>query len=178
MVSYLPVGSEKATEWYAEQVLEAGCAFVNCIPVFIASDKDWRRRFERRGLPLIGDDVKSQVPDGEICCCLNFTQLQRPVMDAPMVPIQWKPVYSNSINMIQNALIFHVENEIRIDWRNSGQYFEDAGVFRRNRLTREFNQIAEQVPLWIDFKVPMGLVVWFIPDHYRLDHVAVSVQLL
>jgi len=61
VVSYLPVGSEKATGWYAEQVLEAGCAFVNCIPVFIASDKDWRRRFERRGLPLIGDDVKSQV---------------------------------------------------------------------------------------------------------------------
>jgi myo-inositol-1-phosphate synthase len=61
VVSYLPVGSEKATRWYAEQVLEAGCAFVNCIPVFIASDKDWRKRFESRGLPLIGDDIKSQV---------------------------------------------------------------------------------------------------------------------
>lgn len=61
VVSYLPVGSEKATRWYAEQVLEAGCAFVNCIPVFIASDKDWRKRFEGRGLPLIGDDIKSQV---------------------------------------------------------------------------------------------------------------------
>jgi myo-inositol-1-phosphate synthase len=61
VVSYLPVGSEKATRWYAEQALEAGCAFVNCIPVFIASDKDWRKRFEQRGLPLIGDDIKSQV---------------------------------------------------------------------------------------------------------------------
>jgi myo-inositol-1-phosphate synthase len=50
-----------ATEWYATQALEAGCAFVNCIPVFIASNPEWRRRFEERRLPLIGDDIKSQV---------------------------------------------------------------------------------------------------------------------
>ncbi len=61
VVSYLPVGSQLATEWYAERALEAGCAFVNCIPVFIASNADWRRRFEERGLPIIGDDIKSQV---------------------------------------------------------------------------------------------------------------------
>ena len=61
VVSYLPVGSQKATEFYAEQALEAGCAFVNCIPVFIASDPKWRRRFEERNLPLVGDDIKSQV---------------------------------------------------------------------------------------------------------------------
>src|SRR6266702_4666757 len=61
VVNYLPVGSEAATKWYVEQVLEAGCAFVNCIPVFIAREPYWRRRFEKRGLPLIGDDVKSQV---------------------------------------------------------------------------------------------------------------------
>ncbi len=61
VVCYLPVGSERATEWYAERALDAGCAFVNCIPVFIASDAEWRRRFEARGLPLIGDDIKSQV---------------------------------------------------------------------------------------------------------------------
>jgi myo-inositol-1-phosphate synthase len=61
LVSYLPVGSQKATEFYAERALEAGCAFVNCIPVFIASDPEWQRRFERRNLPLIGDDIKSQV---------------------------------------------------------------------------------------------------------------------
>lgn len=61
VVSYLPVGSQRATEWYAERALEAGCAFVNCIPVFIASDPDWRRRFEERGVPIIGDDIKSQV---------------------------------------------------------------------------------------------------------------------
>lgn len=61
LVSYLPVGSQKATEWYAEQALEAGCAFVNCIPVFIASNPDWNARFKARGLPIIGDDIKSQV---------------------------------------------------------------------------------------------------------------------
>jgi myo-inositol-1-phosphate synthase len=61
LVSYLPVGSQKATEWYAERALEAGCAFVNCIPVFIASNPEWHKRFEERGLPIIGDDIKSQV---------------------------------------------------------------------------------------------------------------------
>jgi myo-inositol-1-phosphate synthase len=61
VVSYLPVGSEEATKWYVEQVLEAGCALVNCIPVFIAREKYWQKRFEERGLPIIGDDIKSQV---------------------------------------------------------------------------------------------------------------------
>ncbi|MGQ9547394.1 MAG: inositol-3-phosphate synthase [Roseiflexus sp.] len=61
VVSYLPVGSEMATKWYVEQVLEAGCGFVNCVPVFIASQAYWRKRFEERGLPIIGDDIKSQV---------------------------------------------------------------------------------------------------------------------
>jgi len=61
VVCYLPVGSERAVRWYAEQAMAAGCGFVNCIPVFIASDPDWRGRFAARHLPLIGDDVKSQV---------------------------------------------------------------------------------------------------------------------
>jgi myo-inositol-1-phosphate synthase len=61
VVSYLPVGSEMATKWYVEQVLEAGCALVNCIPVFIASQPYWRKRFKQRGLPIIGDDIKSQL---------------------------------------------------------------------------------------------------------------------
>src|SRR5438270_10153917 len=61
VVNFLPVGSEMATKWYVEQILEAGCAFVNCIPVFIASQKYWQRRFEERGLPILGDDIKSQV---------------------------------------------------------------------------------------------------------------------
>jgi myo-inositol-1-phosphate synthase len=61
VINYLPVGSEMATKWYVEQVLEAGCAFINCIPVFIASEKYWQTRFERKRLPVIGDDIKSQV---------------------------------------------------------------------------------------------------------------------
>jgi myo-inositol-1-phosphate synthase len=61
VVSYLPVGSEQATKWYVEQVLEAGCGFVNCIPVFIAREHYWSRRFEKAGLPIVGDDIKSQV---------------------------------------------------------------------------------------------------------------------
>jgi myo-inositol-1-phosphate synthase len=61
VVNYLPVGSEEAVKWYAEQVLEAGCAFVNCMPVFLAREPYWRGRFEKRGIPIIGDDIKSQV---------------------------------------------------------------------------------------------------------------------
>ncbi len=61
VVSYLPVGSEQATKWYVEQILEAGCGFVNCIPVFIAGEDYWNKRFKKAGLPIIGDDIKSQV---------------------------------------------------------------------------------------------------------------------
>jgi myo-inositol-1-phosphate synthase len=61
VVSYLPVGSEQATKWYVEQVLEAGCGFVNCIPVFIAREDYWDRRFAEANLPIVGDDIKSQV---------------------------------------------------------------------------------------------------------------------
>ena len=61
LVSYLPVGSQQASEFYAEEALKAGCGYVNCIPVFLASDAGWRRRFEERRLPIVGDDIKSQV---------------------------------------------------------------------------------------------------------------------
>ena len=61
MVSYLPVGSEEATKWYVEQALRAGVAFVNAIPVFIGREPYWQRRFAEEGLPIIGDDIKSQV---------------------------------------------------------------------------------------------------------------------
>jgi len=61
VLNYLPVGSEEATKWYIEQVLTAGCGLVNCIPVFIAREKYWQKRFEEKGLPVIGDDIKSQV---------------------------------------------------------------------------------------------------------------------
>jgi myo-inositol-1-phosphate synthase len=61
VVSYLPVGSENATKWYVEQILRAGCAFVNCVPVFIGREAYWQERFRERGLPIVGDDIKSQV---------------------------------------------------------------------------------------------------------------------
>jgi myo-inositol-1-phosphate synthase len=61
VVNYLPVGAEEATKWYTEQILAAGCAMVNCMPVFIAREPYWQRRFEQAGVPIIGDDIKSQV---------------------------------------------------------------------------------------------------------------------
>src|SRR3954452_12703167 len=61
VVNYLPVGSEEATKWYTEQILNAGCAMVNCMPVFIARERYWQKRFEDAGVPIIGDDIKSQV---------------------------------------------------------------------------------------------------------------------
>jgi len=61
LINYCPVGSQKATEYYANCALKAGCAFINCMPVFICSEKKWSKRFEKRGLPCIGDDIKSQV---------------------------------------------------------------------------------------------------------------------
>ena len=61
VINYLPVGSEEATKWYVEQILEAGCGLVNCIPVFIAREAYWQKRFKEKNLPVIGDDIKSQV---------------------------------------------------------------------------------------------------------------------
>lgn len=61
LINYLPVGSQKAVEFYAKAALDAGCAFINCIPVFIVSDKNWAEKFEKRNLPCIGDDIKSQT---------------------------------------------------------------------------------------------------------------------
>ena len=61
VINYLPVGSEQATKWYVEQILNARCGMVNCIPVFLAREEYWRGRFEERGVPIIGDDIKSQL---------------------------------------------------------------------------------------------------------------------
>jgi len=61
LINYLPVGSEEAVKWYATQALEAGCGFINCIPVFIASNKQWAEKFKKANLPIIGDDIKSLV---------------------------------------------------------------------------------------------------------------------
>lgn len=61
VINYLPVGSEEAVKWYVEQILQAKCAMVNCMPVFIAREKYWQKRFKKAGVPIIGDDIKSQV---------------------------------------------------------------------------------------------------------------------
>jgi myo-inositol-1-phosphate synthase len=61
VINYLPVGSEDATKWYVEQILNAGCAMVNCVPVFLAREEYWQNRFKEKSLPIIGDDIKSQV---------------------------------------------------------------------------------------------------------------------
>jgi len=61
VVNYLPVGSEDATKWYAEQIMAAGCGMVNCMPVFIAREAYWNKRFQDAGVPIVGDDIKSQV---------------------------------------------------------------------------------------------------------------------
>ena len=61
VINFLPVGSEMATKWYVQHILDAGCGMVNCIPVFIARENYWQERFRERGLPVIGDDIKSQV---------------------------------------------------------------------------------------------------------------------
>jgi len=61
VINYLPVGAEMATKWYVQQILDAGCGMVNCIPVFIAREAYWQERFKERGLPIVGDDIKSQV---------------------------------------------------------------------------------------------------------------------
>jgi myo-inositol-1-phosphate synthase len=61
LLSYLPVGSEKATAFYAEACLNSGVSLINCVPVFIASDKEWAKRFEKKNIPIIGDDIKSQI---------------------------------------------------------------------------------------------------------------------
>ena len=61
LINYLPVGSDEASKWYAEQALEAGCGMVNCIPVFMAKEKEWQEKFQKAGVPIVGDDIKSQV---------------------------------------------------------------------------------------------------------------------
>ena len=69
LVSYLPVGSERADKAYAQAAMDAGCAFVNCLPVFIASDPEWAQKFRDAGVPIVGDDIKSQVaPRSRIAC--------------------------------------------------------------------------------------------------------------
>ncbi len=93
VVNYLPVGSEMATKWYAEQVLEAGCALVNCIPVFIASSDYWAGRFRERHLPIIGDDIKSQVGATIVHRVLTNLFTDRGDSSGPDLPVELRRKY-------------------------------------------------------------------------------------
>ena len=88
VVSYLPVGSEEATKWYVEQALQAGVGFVNAIPVFIGREPYWQRRFAERGLPVIGDDIKSQVG-----ATITHRVLTRLFMDRGVLPAELRGQY-------------------------------------------------------------------------------------
>jgi myo-inositol-1-phosphate synthase len=105
VVSYLPVGSEQATKWYVEQVLEAGCGFVNCIPVFIAKEDYWARRFRAKGLPIVGDDIKSQVG-----ATIVHRQLARLFADRGV-----KMVHTSQLNVGGNMDFFNMLERERLE---------------------------------------------------------------
>jgi myo-inositol-1-phosphate synthase len=105
VVSYLPVGSEQATKWYVEQVLEAGCGFVNCIPVFIAQEEYWAGRFKKAGLPIVGDDIKSQVG-----ATIVHRQLARLFADRGV-----KMVHTSQLNVGGNMDFFNMLERERLE---------------------------------------------------------------
>ncbi len=92
VVNYLPVGSEAATRWYTEQILEAPCAMVNCMPVFIAREDYWQARFRKAGVPIIGDDIKSQVGATIVHRVLTHLFRERGVRTRAHVPaeLRWQ----------------------------------------------------------------------------------------
>jgi myo-inositol-1-phosphate synthase len=105
VVSYLPVGSEQATKWYVEQVLEAGCGFVNCIPVFIAKEDYWAGRFRQKRLPIVGDDIKSQVG-----ATIVHRQLARLFADRGV-----KMVHTSQLNVGGNMDFFNMLERERLE---------------------------------------------------------------
>jgi myo-inositol-1-phosphate synthase len=105
LVSYLPVGSEQATKWYVEQALEAGVGFVNCIPVFIAREEYWGNRFRKAGLPIVGDDIKSQVG-----ATIVHRQLARLFADRGV-----KMVHTSQLNVGGNMDFFNMLERERLE---------------------------------------------------------------
>jgi myo-inositol-1-phosphate synthase len=138
VVSYLPVGSEQATKWYVEQVLEAGCGFVNCIPVFIAREDYWDKRFKKAGLPIVGDDIKSQV--GATIVHRNLARLfgERGV----------KVIHTSQLNVGGNMDFFNMLERERL---------ESKKISKTNAVT----SIMEDVPPAEDVHVgPSDYVPW------------------
>lgn len=126
VVNYLPVGSNKATKFYAEAALEAGCAFVNCIPSFIASDNDWATRFANANLPVLGDDVKSQ---------LGATYLHRAIL---------KAYFDRGIKIEETSQ------------RNYGGNTDFANMTDPNRLAHKIKSKADSIQSLVGYDISKG----------------------
>src|SRR5205085_8485233 len=124
LINYLPVGSEMATKWYVEQALEAGVGFVNCIPVFIAREEYWGNRFRKAGLPIVGDDIKSQVG-----ATIVHRQLARLFADRGV-----KMVHTSQLNVGGNMDFYNMLERERL---------ESKKISKTNAVTSIMN---EQLP--------------------------------
>ncbi|MEA2222226.1 MAG: myo-inositol-phosphate synthase [Solirubrobacteraceae bacterium] len=138
VVSYLPVGSEQATKWYVEQVLEAGCGFVNCIPVFIAREDYWGKRFAEKGLPIVGDDIKSQVG-----ATIVHRQLARLFADRGV-----KMLHTSQLNVGGNMDFFNMLERERL---------ESKKISKTNAVT---SIMDEQLPADDVYIGPSDYVPW------------------
>jgi myo-inositol-1-phosphate synthase len=138
LVSYLPVGSEQATKWYVEQALEAGVGFVNCIPVFIASEDYWGKRFRKAGLPIVGDDIKSQVG-----ATIVHRQLARLFADRGV-----KMVHTSQLNVGGNMDFYNMLERERL---------ESKKISKTNAVT---SIMDEQLPADDVYIGPSDYVPW------------------
>jgi myo-inositol-1-phosphate synthase len=138
LVSYLPVGSEQATKWYVEQALEAGVGFVNCIPVFIAREDYWGKRFKKAGLPIVGDDIKSQVG-----ATIVHRQLARLFADRGV-----KMVHTSQLNVGGNMDFYNMLERERL---------ESKKISKTNAVT---SIMDEQLPADDVYIGPSDYVPW------------------
>jgi myo-inositol-1-phosphate synthase len=138
LVSYLPVGSEQATKWYVEQALEAGVGFVNCIPVFIAREEYWGNRFRKAGLPIVGDDIKSQVG-----ATIVHRQLARLFADRGV-----KMVHTSQLNVGGNMDFYNMLERERL---------ESKKISKTNAVT---SIMDEQLPADDVYIGPSDYVPW------------------
>ncbi len=127
LVNYVPVGSEQAARWYAQQAIEAGCAYVNCMPVFIASDPVWQKKFEDAGLPVAGDDIMSQ---------LGATVLHKTIVDL----------------LVSRGVV--VEESYQL---NIGGDTDFLNMLERERLESKKISKTEAVQSMVPYKVPLHI---------------------
>jgi myo-inositol-1-phosphate synthase len=138
LISYLPVGSEQATKWYVEQALEAGVGFVNCIPVFIAREEYWGNRFRKAGLPIIGDDIKSQVG-----ATIVHRQLARLFADRGV-----KMVHTSQLNVGGNMDFYNMLERERL---------ESKKISKTNAVTSIMDEKLPETDVYIG---PSDYVPW------------------